>query len=258
MFTNGEFYIGQTSNYKKRFANYASTKGKGSPKLHNAWLTMGDPEVHILEEIESEAMLNEREIFWIEHLQPTLNTLPGKEALKGLNHPRIKYSKEQIIEVVELFVTSTLTKKEISIKTGVGYGLVCDVLKQRAHLWVWDILPKSYKDLVIQAHDKQTFAVYDKDNNYYEADNIINLAKLTNSSPSTIGNLFKGKGSSLGFSIQPHKIMTLSHENHGTFTDTEINLKSLLRKTYKLNAYNLKQIFQLNKPSVGWKILNCQ
>ena len=45
--------------------------------------------------------IDEKERLYIKSLSPPLNTLPGGEGMSGFNHPRSKYTKEQLLAVAD-------------------------------------------------------------------------------------------------------------------------------------------------------------
>lgn len=96
-----DFYIGKTKNAEKRFYNhkYKATNNRSQTHFHRAIRKYGIENFifSILENVESEELLNEREIFWIKELNPhynmtmggdggdTSNSLNYKEAIKKVH-----------------------------------------------------------------------------------------------------------------------------------------------------------------------------
>ena len=78
---NGDFYIGKTIyNVGKRLIGHRAHATKGSHYyIHNAMRYYGYDNFYmeILEEIDDEILLNEREIYWIKELNPVYNSHKG-------------------------------------------------------------------------------------------------------------------------------------------------------------------------------------
>lgn len=78
---NGDFYIGKTIyDSQSRFRRHRNTANTGSSYwLHNAMRKYGyeNFSVEVIEEVDNEELLNEREIFWIEKLNPKYNNHKG-------------------------------------------------------------------------------------------------------------------------------------------------------------------------------------
>lgn len=163
-FSSGDTYIGKSVNIARRLQFHAASRGKGSPKLLKAYSLYEYLGHTVLEECD-ELVLGEREAYYITTLKPSLNVLPGGEGMSGLNHPRCKYSEEQIKEVVHLYSNSFSTPKQISDITGVASSTVHDIIKGRSHTWATkhlDLLAiKDERALVTNV------TLYDSSNNKY-------------------------------------------------------------------------------------------
>jgi group I intron endonuclease len=78
---DGNFYIGQTKkDINQRMRNHRNTANHGSNYyLHNAMRHYGfiNFEIELIETVDDEKILNEREIYWIETLKPKYNSHKG-------------------------------------------------------------------------------------------------------------------------------------------------------------------------------------
>lgn len=253
LFSDGSFYVGQSSCVERRLTMHKSSKGKGSPKLAEAWAQHTFLGHEILEEVNSVEELDAREKYWIDQLNPTLNTLPGGDSNRGLNSPRSKYSEEQILKVVEFYLTTKLPYKDIANLTKVGYSSVHDILKGRAHTWIWEQYPE-LKAKIEDEVKKCTFTFWDKHNNSYSTDNIHKLETDLELTPDTLRRLVYGGGSNKGWSLTKHEVYSITHDEFGTLEGTLPELKEALQ-TLDLSPYQIRRIINDNKPSAGWKFL---
>lgn len=250
-FKDGSFYIGQTANLYTRIVNHISSKGKGSPKLQKAFAESEYIGYEVLAEC-SEEELNEAETRLIAELNPPLNTLPGGEGLRGLNHPRSIYSKEQVEEVVRLFVGTNISYIQISDITEVANSTVHDIVKQRSHAWATEhIDPK----LLQSARDRRkiNFIVYDKHNNKYEVTQLNLFEQEHNLVPGTIARVAKSTKSTNrdGWSLTKHKVLAITDDFGESFTMTYPEAKEFLDET-DLSRYQKDRILNQQKPSGGW------
>lgn len=86
---NGKRYIGRSNNISRRFAEH---KCKSSIKKNNP--LANDFKIHsvdsfdfsIIEIVESETMLDDREVYWIAKLNPEYNKCVGGKGAKGFSH----------------------------------------------------------------------------------------------------------------------------------------------------------------------------
>lgn len=247
-FDNGDFYIGQTSNLEVRLTNHLSSRGKGSPKLQKAFSSSKYLGHEVLAEC-NENELNELEQKFIAELNPPLNTLPGGDSLRGLNHPRAKYTKEQIEEVISLYLDPKVQPIHIEELTGVAYGTVMDIVKMRSHTWASQGKEAALKK-AREARNQNTI-VYDKYNNEYIVNNYTHFEQkhgLTNGTISRLQNMANRDG----WSLIKHPVYTLSNE------DGEVTLPKPLAKeflqTTSLSKYQISQLLEKKKASGGWKV----
>lgn len=91
---NGDFYIGKTIySINKRLMGHKSHATKGSHyHIHNAMRYYGydNFKMEILETHEDEELLNEREIYWIETLNPVYNSHKGGQGGSKKGRPDIQ------------------------------------------------------------------------------------------------------------------------------------------------------------------------
>ena len=257
-FSSGDTYIGKSVCIERRISHHKVNKGLGSPKLREAFQThefLG----HILLEECEEGDLSNREVYYISTLKPTLNILPGGEGLSGLNHPRSKYTAEEIKHVVNLFAHDLYkTHKQISEESGVAYSTVQDIIKGRSHQWATKHLN------LVEIEDERALVdqttIYDMQNNKY----IVNKGEFSRFeekmgwSKGTINNLRNsstGKSLSKGLSLYPfeQEKYLLSDPEGNTMECTVDEAKNILL-AFDLSQYNRDRILKKGKESVGWKL----
>jgi group I intron endonuclease len=90
---NGDFYIGKTIfSIKKRMVGHKAHANHGSHYyVHNAMRKYGYENFYIeeIEKVETEELLNEREIYWIETLKPKYNMHAGGQGGSKKGRPDI-------------------------------------------------------------------------------------------------------------------------------------------------------------------------
>lgn len=122
--TNNKSYIGQTTNWKRRFQEHRN-KGYGQEEnkiLYRAFEKYGinNFTFEVLEECEN---YNEREKYWIKYFDTFLNgynmTEGGEEPPLNIkeNSPFATHNQEQADEVIKLILTTSYSFKEIADKT---------------------------------------------------------------------------------------------------------------------------------------------
>lgn len=254
-FSNGEFYIGQTSRpVQKRVNQHQATKGKGCPLLHSAWLNQEFTGYEVLEDSLTDGEANEQEVYWIRKLKPTLNTLPGGKVLRGFNHPRAKYTPEQIMQVADLYLHSELSYKAISEISEVEYGTVHDIVKQRSQLWVWENEDPNFIAQIANLR-KQRYTFYDADNKEYPTKTSINaLEAELGLPPGTLNRVQAGTKSTKGWSTQPHKILELTDPQQERFVLTQPRASEFIKSFEELSKYQQDQLTLHFKNSADWKV----
>lgn len=252
-FDSGDFYIGQTSKtIAARITQHRATKGKGCPLLEFAFQNHKFIGYDVLEETSSD-QLDNREQHWIGELKPTLNTTPGGRSTAGLSHPKLKYSKEQIEQAVNLFLNTNLTYKEISDQTGVGYGMVHDITKRRAHAWAWEnYLPETFE--TAKKLRKPSFRLYDADNQEYEADTLKQLAEQLQEPLHAVHSALDGRQSKRGLSLVKHPKVLLTDPQLEQFELTLPRAKEFLEACENLSKFQRDQLLVKHRPSGGWQV----
>lgn len=148
-------YVGQSRNIEKRFVEHLSSfrLKSASQKLYDAYLTYGNPSLEILTECD------ESEIVDLESLAIDLfNSLNnGFNSMRSSGLPCVpiddisptaKYSKEQIIHVLDLLIVYPLKSyEEISIVTGVTKIAITQIFTGLTHKWLKEAYPTKYTKL---------------------------------------------------------------------------------------------------------------
>ena len=253
-FADNTFYIGQTlQQVHERVKQHQYTKGKGCPLLQHAFDTSEFIGYNILEENILSKDMDAKEVQYIKELNPPLNTLPGGKSISGLNHPRSKYSKEQLQEVMDVFLNSTITYRQIADLTEVGYSTVMDIVNCRAHAWVWEnIDPKLIQEA--KSARKRACRLYDSNNTLYEADTIAELAGLLDMPIHAIVSALNGAKSAKGLSTTQHPVVKLVSPLLEELTLTLPQAVKHLTTHDNLSRYQLNQLTQKFKASGGWQI----
>jgi predicted DNA-binding protein YlxM (UPF0122 family) len=244
-FDSGDFYIGQTTSYDRRKQHHLSSKGLGSPRLSKAFQIQPDPKFEILKECSIEE-LDLLEAKFIKELQPTLNMLPSGSDIRGLNHPRSKYSKQQLEKVMAFFLFSDRRYSEIAEETGVAISTVHDVVKGRSHIWLINSIDKEVLEEAINR--RNIFKVYDIHNNCYEV-NCINKFEKEHNIPK--GTLSKATHTSKGWSLSPKRIVILTTPDGESFRCTESEARAM---TDDLSNYTKNMLFTKNRESKGFSL----
>lgn len=255
-FSNNNCYVGKTSvQLRTRIKFHLNNRGSGSPKLQHAFETLEFLGHEVLEDDVPLELLDSTERYYIQILKPSLNTLPGGEGINGLNHPRSKYSKAQIEQVVELFLNTTQQYLDISNTTGVAYSTVCDICKQRSHAWVWESIdPKLYQAALELRKPK--YAVYDSHNELFEFSNIHKFCKDLDIGEHVINLVLDGGISTTGWSLQPHPSVVLIDPDNNQI-NTNIFLAKEILKSNNLSKFQISQLLKKYKPSGNWKSKPC-
>lgn len=251
-FSNGEFYIGKTTlPLNVRLGQHTRTKGKGCPLLEHAWHTYEFMGYEALEEDIPDDLLSATEIFYIKKLKPKLNTLPGGETLAGLNHPRCKYTEEQLRKVGELLTTSDMPYTQIVLETGIPLGTVRDIAFKRTHGWLLSALGSDKLDEARKRRSKE-YTLYDKDNLPYTFDNATEFAR--NHGISDITKLLKDPKAvnRKGWSSAPKPIFTVTSKEE-TLTGTRFSITETLNRR-GLYKQQISQIFTSISGARGYKL----
>ena len=248
-FANGDFYIGQTAHINTRIKHHLNNYGKGSPKLENAFLNSEYIGYDILE-VCDQSSIDSKEMYWITELKPVLNTLPGGKVLRGINHPRSKYTEGQILEVIDLLLNSQASYQDISVLTDVPISTVRDICFLRSHLWATEDKVKQMNK-ARQIREK-LWIVYSPDNTRYEITCAVAFAKAHSLPTGFINRLFSSKkGYSQGWSTYLKTPISFRDplEQIHNFTSIE-EAKEYLR-TQELPQASVKRLLQ-GKSTLGW------
>lgn len=248
-FANGDFYIGQTTNLKIRLAHHCNQKGKGSPKLEQAFSVSEFTDYEILEQ--DCENIDERETYWINKLRPTLNVLPGGKAMRGLSHPRSKYSEEQILQVLNLFLHSAASYQDISDLTEVSLGTVRDICFLRSHTWATEGLEAEI--LTAQKCREKTYTVYDPHNVKHTFTNAAQFQQEHDLPQNAVNNILNSvSGFYKGWSREPKQAIRLIAPDGEVFDfDSHNDAKEFLRYN-NLPTASITKIIKKHKTSKGW------
>jgi hypothetical protein len=181
-------YIGQSQNIKSRFKEHSSKLIRNKHtnyKVQNVYNIYGAPQLYTVEECNLN-LLNELEIYWTEDFdslnpQKGLNIIEAGTVGFGVNSNSSKYSKRQILKTFSLLYSTKLSYREISSKTGVSSGTVCDISNGYTHSWLKEGYPYKYI-LMLHRTSRQTCAktlgrqypkLISPDNIEYSVENIL-------------------------------------------------------------------------------------
>lgn len=127
-FSNGKIYVGLSKAIRTRILDHLSKDFKEHPELpiSRAINKYGIQDVEILEDCSSlnRIELQEREKYWIEKLDATNPnvgyniSIGGDGSQPGWNNHQAKLTKEQLFELYDLLLHSTLTMEELGQKYG--------------------------------------------------------------------------------------------------------------------------------------------
>lgn len=127
-FSNGKIYVGLSKAIRTRILDHLSKDFKEHPELpiSRAINKYGIQDVEILEDCSSlnRIELQEREKYWIEKLDATNPnigyniSIGGDGSQPGWNNHQAKLTKEQLFELYNLLLHSTLTMEELGQKYG--------------------------------------------------------------------------------------------------------------------------------------------
>ncbi len=129
---NGKSYIGQTTDYKRRFSEH---KAKGYNNEENKLLYYAFDKYGIdnftFEVIEDKTPnYNEREKYWIQYYDSYENgynmTLGGEEPPLNIkeNSPFATHTQEDVDKVIDLLINTTIQMKDIAVLTNYDYSTI--------------------------------------------------------------------------------------------------------------------------------------
>lgn len=251
-FTEG-IYVGKTTNLKSRIAHHLA-KNTGGFKLRDAWENQGYLGYVVLEECET-AQLEQKEVYWIDKLKPSLNILPGGETMAGINHPCNKTSKEDIEEIVRLLIETELTYTEIADVVDLPKARVYDICKGRSHTWATEHLDLR---VINSSRDNafNTITVYDIDNTkhvigYGEKIDFCTAANLPTTALRNLTDSFNIHG----IALKKHKMFCVKTPDQDEVILTEPKLHKILRQE-KSPGYAVTQVIKKYREYKGYKILH--
>lgn len=206
-----KIYVGQSVNIENRYINHMSKfrNNQHSAYMQNMYNKYDSPQLVILEEC-SISELDHKEIYWIS-VSDTVNiSVGGSNGLFGVNSPRCRYTKEQIVLVAQLLTNPNYTDFEISELTGVSCGTIMGIRKRKRHNWLAEEFPDLWKSLedisrfsTAQARRFKTdCTLCDVDGKYHIVTNISKFAKENNLNKGHLCALVRGE-------ILSHKGYTL-------------------------------------------------
>lgn len=176
-------YIGQTNNFSVRKYEHFRLFKTGSAsnhKLKNAYDLYGEPTFEILSFCPVD-QLDTEEYFYIKEFNSVkqgLNILDKPFGTgKDTEHQAAKFSKEQILDVVEQLISGK-SLESISQTRKISKAVISSILNQHRHTWI----PEKYKELLsIELSKRQLKPARDSSSQNYwikSPENI--LYKITN------------------------------------------------------------------------------
>jgi len=143
-------YVGQSIDIKSRLKNHLQKlRSKTHPnyKLSTLYETYGSPELEVLEYC-TQTELPEKEVYWVTKLNTIKDGLniaePGYVGY-GENHGSSIYTKLQYLRIFRnLYLTNTLTYKQIADKLSVSEYVVASISQGASHMWLSIEYPLQY------------------------------------------------------------------------------------------------------------------
>lgn len=154
-------YIGQSVNIEKRFKEHCSTirREECNYKILEAYKQYGLPTYEILSECNiSELDTQEDECIDIYNsvdngfnLYAYANQAPS---YSGFGYGNSKFSKDSILKVVDLLISTNNAYTTISELTGVSSGIIGKVSQGQSHLWLKEEYPEKFLEMVNTTKDR--------------------------------------------------------------------------------------------------------
>lgn len=141
-------YIGQTGNYSRRKREHlrrlmcGTHHNKTLQKLYNS--NTADIEFTELLYCTSEDA-DMYEIAIIKCTSNCINATGGGLNPRGMNHPRVRYTEEVLVEVLKAMSDDGLTYADISTRLKVPHSLISNIRTGVSHVWMADRYPELYK-----------------------------------------------------------------------------------------------------------------
>ena len=155
-YPNGKIYIGQSNDIKRRMYEHNNIN-----RLQNHYNAPCDlaiqkygrfEEVEILEIVEDNTQLNEKEQYWIQFYNSNnkeigYNLTPGGKVLSGENHPKSKLSNDEILDIRKRRFRGE-RKKDVYIiyQDKITFGGF-------EHIWLGRTSPHIGKEFIIPTND---------------------------------------------------------------------------------------------------------
>lgn len=148
-------YIGQAENIAKRCSEHVAClkRGTASKKMQEAYRLYGLPTIYeVLCEIPVGSMDDDENlaIELFDTVTSGFNTIRKEggsfRGQSGLDHSGSKYSKRTILKIFSLLYSTTITYKEIGIRTNTNQYLVANIAAG-SHRWLADEYPEQYSKL---------------------------------------------------------------------------------------------------------------
>lgn len=169
IFLENNTYIGKSSNIEIRITNHKSLIRH--KKHYNYLLNQQDistMQVNILE-ICNENDLSERENYWVNSLNPTLNIakihLTGSGGMEGEAHGMSIYSNEQLLNVLTQLADG-ISYSDIEKNTSVHYQTIASIVAGNKHTWLKTAMPEEYSKALNRKRDKPEYIVTNGTNVY--------------------------------------------------------------------------------------------
>jgi group I intron endonuclease len=152
---NDLYYIGQSIDIERRLTTHTrllDTNKHYNSKLQNAFNKYGIGQKDILQICASNELdsLEEYFIKEFDSVNSGYNILVGGSTIvgRGCDHPKSKYTKEQMVSC--LIALSDYTKRlaEISDEVGISVVNIAHITAGETHLWLREEYPKEYNDML--------------------------------------------------------------------------------------------------------------
>lgn len=208
-----KIYIGQGI-VNIRLNQHLSSMRKGTHsnyKIQEQYNLYGEPIFKVIQEA-NENNVNELEISWIKEYDSVntgLNILPGGTQMRGLNHPRSKYSRKTILKALCLLTNKENTYQSIHNRIGMSLSAISSIALGKGHTWVQEEYPNKFKQMqfnrnIIKKSLKLKYPklIFKKTGEIFEVNNIsefcrsrLDLQNTWNSSKSSIRRVLTGERS---------------------------------------------------------------
>lgn len=228
-------YVGQSKNVEMRYLQHVNNlkNNNANKKLQEAFNTYGCPQYTVIAECTSTELddLEDAAInVWDSvnngyNIYTTSNEAPTNT---GFGSGNTKYSKQQIIEVFNLLVTTDLAFENLQHLTQVAKATISTIATLRSHVWLQEEFPEAYAVLVAKTKTRRTTIsasivsdklsaksrgiiypkIQDPQGNVYVIDNAYKFAKQNNLAPNHFQEVLNGhRKSHKGWKVCPKEIV---------------------------------------------------